>query len=71
MRERGRVRGMKPFTKIAIVVFSLVAVLHLLRLIFGWEVIVVGFTVPVWFSAIGFIIAAGLAFLLWRENRGK
>ncbi|TAL28346.1 MAG: hypothetical protein EPN94_00430 [Nitrospirae bacterium] len=62
---------MKPFTKIAIVVFSLVAVLHLLRLIFGWEVIVVGFTVPVWFSAIGFIIAAGLAFLLWRENRGK
>ncbi|MEK6581227.1 MAG: hypothetical protein AABY50_06045 [Nitrospirota bacterium] len=62
---------MKPFTKIAIAVFSLVAVLHLLRLIFGWEVIVSGFTVPVWFSAIGFIIAAGLAFLLWRENRGK
>ncbi|MFA4828248.1 MAG: hypothetical protein WC855_06495 [Thermodesulfovibrionales bacterium] len=62
---------MKPFTKIAIAVFSLVAILHFLRLIFGWKVIVVGFTVPVWFSAIGFIIAAGLAFLLWRENRGK
>jgi len=62
---------MKPFTKIAIVVFSLVAILHLLRLIFGWEVIVSGMIVPVWFSAIGFIIAAGLAFLLWRENRGK
>lgn len=62
---------MKPFTKIAIVVFSLVAILHLLRLIFGWEVIVIGMIVPVWFSAIGFIIAAGLAFLLWRENKGK
>ncbi|KAF0143395.1 MAG: hypothetical protein FD156_2656 [Nitrospirae bacterium] len=62
---------MKPFTKIAIAVFSLVAILHLLRLVFGWEVIVSGMIVPVWFSAIGFIIAAGLAFLLWRENRGK
>ncbi|MBI5203635.1 MAG: hypothetical protein HZA11_01825 [Nitrospirae bacterium] len=62
---------MKPFTKIAIVVFSLVAILHLLRLIFGWEVIVSGFIVPLWLSAIGFIIAAGLAFLLWRENTGK
>ena len=62
---------MKPFTKVAIAVFSLVAILHLLRLVFGWEVIVVGFTVPVWLSAIGFIIAAGLAFLLWRENKGK
>lgn len=62
---------MKPFTKIAIVVFSLVSILHFLRLIFGWEVIVSSFTVPVWFSAAGFVIAAGLAFLLWRENRGK
>ncbi len=62
---------MKPFTKIAIAVFSLVSILHLLRLVFGWEVIVAGFTVPLWFSAIGFIIAAGLAFLLWGENRGK
>lgn len=62
---------MKPFTKIAIVVFSLVAILHLLRLIFGWEVIVSNMIVPVWLSGIGFIIAAGLAFLLWRENKGK
>ncbi|MDO9288097.1 MAG: hypothetical protein Q7T83_04850 [Thermodesulfovibrionales bacterium] len=62
---------MKPFKKIAIAVFSLVAILHFLRLIFGWEVIVSGMIVPVWLSAIGFIIAAGLVFLLWRENRGK
>ncbi len=62
---------MKPFTKIAVAVFSLVAILHLLRLVFGWEVIVSSFIVPVWFSAAGFVIAAGLAFLLWRENRGK
>jgi hypothetical protein len=62
---------MKPFTKIAIAVFSLVAVLHLLRVIFGWEVILSGIVIPLWISVVGFIIAAGLAFLLWREMRGK
>jgi len=60
---------MKPFTKIAIAVFSLVAVLHLLRVIFGWEVIVSGIIIPLWISVVGFIIAAGLAVLLWREMK--
>jgi len=60
---------MMPFTKIAIAVFSLVAVLHLLRLIFGWEVIISGIVIPLWVSVAGFIIAAGLAVLLWKETR--
>ncbi|PIV40355.1 MAG: hypothetical protein COS28_09405, partial [Nitrospirae bacterium CG02_land_8_20_14_3_00_44_33] len=59
------------FTKIAIAVFSLVAVLHLLRVIFGWEVIVSGIIIPLWISVVGFIIAAGLAVLLWREMKGR
>lgn len=59
----------KPFTIIAIVLFSLVAVLQLLRLILGWEVMVNGITVPVWVSGIAFIIAAGLAVMVWRETR--
>lgn len=62
---------MKLFTKIAIAVFSLVAVLHLLRVIFGWEVIISGIVIPLWISVAGFIIAAGLAVLLWREARIK
>ena len=56
---------MKPFTKIAIAVFSLVAILHLLRLVFGWEVIVSGIIIPLWVSVIGLIVSGGLAFLLW------
>lgn len=59
---------MKPFTTIAIVIFSLVAVLHVLRLIFGWEVVINGMAIPMWVSAVGFIIAGGLAVLLWRES---
>lgn len=58
---------MKPFTTIAIIVFSLVALMHLLRLLFGWGVVVNGFIIPVWVSILGFAIAAGLAFMLRRE----
>lgn len=59
----------KPFTIIAIVFFSLMALLQLLRFILGWEVMVDGMTVPVWVSGIAFVIAAGLAVMVWRETR--
>ena len=60
---------MKPFTTIAVAVFTLIAVVHLLRLFTGWEVSVNGFIVPVWFSVPGLIIAGGLAAMIWREAR--
>jgi len=60
---------MKPFTVIAIVVFSLIAILQLTRFILGWEVSVNGVIIPVWVSGIVFVIAGGLAAMLWRETR--
>lgn len=60
---------MKPFTTIAIVVFSLIAFMHFLRLFFAWEVTINGMTVPVWLSVLGFLISSGLALMLWRESR--
>jgi len=62
-------RIIKPFTSIAVMVFSLIAFVHLLRLFFGWEVIISGMILPVWMSAPGFAIASGLALMLWRECR--
>ena len=59
----------KPFTYIAVVVFTLVALLHLLRLVFGWEATIAGLTVPIWLSLLGTVIAGGLAVLVWRESR--
>ena len=59
----------KPFTFIAIVLFSLIALLQLLRFILGWEIMVNGMTIPVWLSGIAFVIAAGLAVMVWRETR--
>jgi hypothetical protein len=59
----------KPFTVIAIVLLSLIAILQLLRLILGWEVTVHGVSVPVWASGIAFVVAAGLAVMVWLETR--
>src|SRR5262249_57790084 len=55
--------AMKPFTATAVVVLTIVAVIHLLRLLAGWQLVVSGFVVPVWWSAPGCIVAAGLAVL--------
>lgn len=59
----------KPFTVIAIGLFSLIAVLQLLRFILGWEATVNGLSVPVWASGIAFLVATGLAIMVWLEAR--
>jgi hypothetical protein len=60
---------MKPFTAIAVVIFTLMAIVHLIRLFAGWEVVVGGFVIPLWWSALGLVIAGGLALMVWREAR--
>ena len=59
----------KPFTITSVALFSLIALLQLLRFTLGWEVTVNGVTIPVWVSGIAFVIAAGLAVMIWRETR--
>ena len=59
----------KPFTLLAIFVFAIVALVHLLRLFFGWEATFNGAVVPVWLSAVGLVVAGGLAAGLWWESR--
>jgi hypothetical protein len=60
---------MKPFTAIAAILFALMAVVHLLGLIVGWEVIIASLAVPVWISVPVLVVFAGLALMLWREGR--
>lgn len=59
----------KPFTIIAVVMFSLIALLQLLRVLLGWEVNVNGVAIPLWVSWIAFVAAAALAAMVWRERR--
>lgn len=60
---------MKPFTTLAIIVFALIALIHLYRLIRPFDVVVHGMIVPQWVSIAGLVVAALLAFMLWRESR--
>jgi len=59
----------KPFTAIAAVIFVLMALVHVFRLAFGWQITIQGSVVPMWVSVLGTVIAGGLAVLLWRESR--
>ena len=61
---------MKPFTTATFFILILVAVLHALRLSTGWSVTVDGIDIPRWASAVGVVIAAGLAAGLLHETRG-
>jgi len=63
---------MNLFTKIASVIFGIIALLHLLRLIFSYpEIVVGGFHVPLWISMIGFVVTATLSFGLWKEAKKR
>ncbi len=59
---------MKPFTTIAVCIFTLVALTHLCRLVMEWEVVVAGYNVPMWVSIPGAVLPGVLAYLLWHES---
>ena len=60
---------MKPAARIATIFLALVALGHLLRLVFRVEVVAGGVVVPLLASALACIVTGGLAVLLWRESR--
>ena len=60
---------MKPFTTVAVLVFTLVAIVQLARIVLGWPVTVNGLAIPIWASVIALIVAGGLAVMVWREHR--
>ncbi len=60
---------MKPFTTLAIAIFSLICLAHILRLVYGLTITIGGWVVPLWVSAPGAIISGGLAYLLRKEMR--
>jgi hypothetical protein len=61
---------MKPFTTLAALFLALIAVVQLVRFIFAWPITIEGMAIPLWASAIAFIVAGGLATMLWKESFG-
>jgi hypothetical protein len=54
--------GQKTFSVVAGVVFAVVALLHLVRIYMNWTVVVGHWSIPMWVSWVGLIVAGGLAF---------
>jgi hypothetical protein len=62
---------MRPrlFSLVAGIIFSLVALLHALRLLRGWHVVIGDLSVPVGLSWLGLVIAGYLAYQGFRSSR--
>ena len=54
---------------LASVIFGIVALLHLLRAIFGWPVSVAGLNVPVWLSYIAVVVAGYLSWNMYSVSK--
>ncbi len=59
---------MKIGSILAILLLTLVAIAHVLRLIYAVDVTVGGWNLPQWASVGGTIVPAAIAWLLWRES---
>lgn len=62
---------MNQFTKIASVIFGIIALLHLLRLIYTIEIVVGNYQLPIWISAVGLVVTIILSIGLWKESKGR
>ena len=56
------------YNTITAVLFLVVALLHLLRIIFGWPAQIGDLSVPIWASWVAFVVAAALAYFGFRLN---
>jgi hypothetical protein len=52
----------KAFSLVVGLTFLLIAVMHVLRLALKWEVVLNGWSVPMWVSAVAIVVTAFLAF---------
>jgi hypothetical protein len=71
MEDRSRTDNERLFHNIAGVVFTLVALLHLSRIVFGWQFILGSWDVPYWLNGLGTIITAFLAYLSFHLGHKK
>jgi hypothetical protein len=55
--------------QVAGAIFSLVALMQLLRLATGVEVLVDGHSIPLWPNAIAFVVAAVLSFWMFKLSK--
>ncbi len=62
---------MKPVTVGATILLAVVSLAHLMRILFEVRVTVADAVIPMWVSGVAFVVAGGLAIMLWRCARTR
>jgi hypothetical protein len=62
---------MRRYELISGIIFTIMAVVQLLRTVLGWPVQVDLFTVPVWLSGVAFLITGSMAIWAFRLARNQ
>ena len=52
----------RAYLLVTAVIFSLIALLHLVRIIFGWSAMLGSWSVPMWLSWVALIVTGALAY---------
>ena len=60
---------MKTGSLLAVIVFILVAIAHLMRIVSGTEIVIGGNNIPQWISVVGVVVPGLIAWLLWKESK--
>ena len=69
MENRPRTDGERLFHNIAAVIFTLVALFHLSRIVFGWQLILGTWVVPYWINGLGTAATLFLAYFSFHLGR--
>ena len=52
----------RSFSLVAGIIFTVIALLHLLRIIYGWNPVIEGWMVPKWISWVALIVSGYLGY---------
>jgi hypothetical protein len=59
----------KTYMIVTATLFLLMAIMHLLRIIFGWQAEIGGLNIPFWASWLGVLVAGALAYFGFTQKR--
>jgi hypothetical protein len=68
-RRKGRPIESKNLMTVTATLFLVVAIMHLLRIIFGWQVEIGGLSIPFWASWLTVPVAGALAYFGFTQDR--
>ena len=67
--ERAGRLNRKTYMTLTATLFLVVAIMHLLRIIFGWQVEIGGLSIPFWVSWLAPLVAGALAYFGFTQKR--